>query len=62
VDEADAGGQNMIRDYDAFEETLKKANSQLLVGIIVRCVKEINDLKERNEKLEKRIEALEGKR
>jgi hypothetical protein len=52
----------MIRDYDAFEETLKKANSQLLVGIIVRCVKEINDLKERNEKLEKRIEALEGKR
>jgi guanylate kinase len=43
------------------EEKLKKASNEMVVSAIVKCVAEIVLLKEQIAKLEKRIEALEGK-
>jgi ubiquinone biosynthesis protein UbiJ len=54
-------GLDMERDYKGFEEKLKKASNEMVVSAIVKCVAEIVLLKEQIAKLEKRIEALEGK-
>jgi ubiquinone biosynthesis protein UbiJ len=51
----------MERDYKGFEEKLRKASNGVVVSAIVKCVAEIVLLKEQIAKLEKRIEALEGK-
>ena len=52
----------MIKPSRIFvEEKLRKSSHQILEAEIIRCIKEINYLKERNNELEKRIEALESK-
>lgn len=51
----------MMRDYDSFEEKLKKASHDMLVKVIIRCMKEMFALKDKNAELEDRIEKLEGK-
>jgi hypothetical protein len=49
-----------MRDFDTFEEKLKRANHDMLVVTIVRWMKELFALKDKNAELEKRIEALEA--
>lgn len=51
----------MERDYEGFEEKLKKANIGMLASAITKCVVEIIKQREVIVALEKRIEALEGK-
>jgi ubiquinone biosynthesis protein UbiJ len=50
-----------MRDFDSFEEKLRKANQEMIAATIVRCIKEIFALKDKNAELEQRIEKLEGK-
>ena len=59
MDEENAGGKGMSM-YESLEEKLAKANQKQLAMGLMRCIKEIKALQEKNTELEKRIERLEG--
>ena len=46
--------------HEFLEEKLAKANQRQLALCIMRCIREIKALQEKNTELEKRIERLEG--
>jgi ubiquinone biosynthesis protein UbiJ len=50
-----------MRDFESLEKTLRRASVNMLVTVIIRCIKEIFALKDKNAELEERIEKLEGK-
>jgi hypothetical protein len=49
-----------MRDFDSFEEKLMVHGNSMLVKVVIRCMKELFALKDKNAELEKRIEALEA--
>jgi ubiquinone biosynthesis protein UbiJ len=47
--------------YESYlEEKMAKANQRQLALCVMRCIREIKALQEKNTELEKRIERLEG--